>query len=350
MNVFRLLFCAVATATIASACSSASSGTAPAGPSGRGVTYTSAFSAQLEGSQVTIHVLPPRNSPVFAANGAPKQAAPVAASPTPTPTPNPLVYQNGPIQAHPIVYTVWYGNGWNSPSGDPGGEKPFLKNFYKAVGNSKWLNDVRQYGEADGATPDNEATLQSGSWVDATSPLTTSPDYFDMYAEALAAAAHFGDYSINANYVILTPKGITPVGFESAYCGYHSAAYVATQDKWVSYTVLPYLADSNAIIPCAGNYFGHSTDAPSIVAGHELAEAITDPLPLGNLNSGYWGWVDAVTPNANNAPNPRWEIGDKCAWQNLEINATIGDGMTYPSQPLFNNATLQCRQEPNKQY
>jgi hypothetical protein len=46
----------------------------------------------------------------------------VAATPTPSPVPMPLVYKGGPVQTHPVVYTVWLGSGWNDPTaGDPAG-------------------------------------------------------------------------------------------------------------------------------------------------------------------------------------------------------------------------------------
>ncbi len=65
-------------------------------------------------------------------------------------------------------------------------------------------------------------------------------------------------------------------------------------------------------------------DGVSIVEGHELAEAITDPL----LNA----WYDS---SGN-------EIGDKCAWQGLAtISTTTG---TFAVQPLWSNAAGGCVQ------
>lgn len=66
-------------------------------------------------------------------------------------------------------------------------------------------------------------------------------------------------------------------------------------------------------------------DGVSIVGGHEEAETQTDPLPDS-------GWVDAGG----------YEIGDKCAWLNLQ-NTTFGSSQ-YPTQPLWSNATETCAQ------
>jgi serine protease len=69
--------------------------------------------------------------------------------------------------------------------------------------------------------------------------------------------------------------------------------------------------------------FGHGyLDGYSIVAGHEYAEAVTDP---GNQSGIQDGWNDATTS----------ENGDKCAWTNLQ-NITLA-GQTYAAQPMWSN-------------
>ena len=70
------------------------------------------------------------------------------------------------------------------------------------------------------------------------------------------------------------------------------------------------------------NGSGGLLDGVSIVEGHELAEAITDPL----LNA----WYDA---GGN-------EIGDKCAWTGLE-DITVS-GRSFAVQPLWNNKFNEC--------
>ena len=62
----------------------------------------------------------------------------------------------------------------------------------------------------------------------------------------------------------------------------------------------------------------------SIVEGHELAEAITDP----HLNA----WYDSA--------NPGNEIADKCAWIQLGTIATSQG--TFAVQPLWSNADNGC--------
>ena len=66
-------------------------------------------------------------------------------------------------------------------------------------------------------------------------------------------------------------------------------------------------------------------DGVSIVQGHELAEAITDPL----LNAWYGSSGS--------------EIGDRCAWVNLQDITTSGG--SFAVQPLWSNAASGRRGE-----
>jgi hypothetical protein len=96
----------------------------------------------------------------------------------------------------------------------------------------------------------------------------------------------------------------------------------------VRYAFLPFVPEQGA--GCGGNSvnatddaFGHGyLDGYSIVAGHEYAEAVTDP---GNISGFQDGWND-VTSSEN---------GDKCAWTGLQ-NITIG-GQTFAVQPMWSN-------------
>ena len=62
----------------------------------------------------------------------------------------------------------------------------------------------------------------------------------------------------------------------------------------------------------------------SIVGGHEYEEAQTDP------GAGS-GWTDATG----------YEDGDKCAWNALSSNITLGSNY-YAAQPVWSNAIGGC--------
>jgi serine protease len=61
----------------------------------------------------------------------------------------------------------------------------------------------------------------------------------------------------------------------------------------------------------------------TIVEGHEYAESVTDPIPGA-------GWYNSQGG----------EIGDLCAWQNIQNDPY--HKKSYSAQPLFSNASQSC--------
>jgi serine protease len=220
----------------------------------------------------------------------------------------PVSNHGGPVQNAPRVYLDFWG--WTS---DPSGEQSYLTKFLSSIGGTPWLGTVNQYG---GGSPAGLA----GVWGDG-SAIPASPSDTQIQQEAATAASHFGTgNSVNVDIVVATPTGHSTPGFNTNFCAYHGAV---ASDPNVTYTNLPYITDAGA--NCGEglvNGSGGTLDGVSIVAGHELAEVITDPL----LNA----WFDT---GGN-------EIGDKCAWTNLG-NVTTSAG-TFAVQPLWSNAANGC--------
>src|SRR5216117_3567329 len=112
-------------------------------------------------------------------------------------------------------------------------------------------------------------------------------------------------------YFVFLPPGVSVVagGDRScqAFCGYHD--HIEAQ---LFYAVVPYPN-------CAGCLGELGTlDALTSVCSHELAEAITDPIPPQ-------GWYD----------DDHGEIGDICAWQNKQLGS-------YAVQLLWSNRANGC--------
>jgi serine protease len=220
-----------------------------------------------------------------------------------------LLSHGGLVQRAPKIYVVFWG--WKS---DPSGERSYLLNFLNSVGGSPWLQTVAQYGAGDGP-------VLAGTWSDPSS-LPGSPSDDQVQAEAVDAANHFGvGSSVNDQIVVATPTGHSSPGFGTDWCAYHGV--VATRSN-LSYTNLPYLTDAGFL--CGAYSVNGPLDGVSIVAGHELAEAITDP----GLNA----WYDAGGD----------EIADKCAWQGV-ANVSLA-GRTFPVQPLWSNLVQRCVLSP----
>jgi hypothetical protein len=238
------------------------------------------------------------------------------------------------VEAAPKIYLVLWGSQWNY--NDPSGEAVILQNFYSGVGSSSWLNSVTQYcqGVASGTifcngagTPaGNQANMFAGVWADNTTSAPSRPSQSQLAAEAVNAAAHFGNISASSNasvqYVIATATGNNATGFGTQYCAWHSSTSSAYGN--IAYTNLPYITDAGG--SCGANFNGLGPNAGiTIVGGHEMAETITDQFPSS-------GWLDS-----NGAEN-----GDKCAWitsgQGASTSVTFPNGSTFPVQSLWSNA------------
>ncbi len=160
---------------------------------------------------------------------------------------------------------------------------------------------------------------------------------------AVAAASHFGNTTPasnrNAQYVVVSPHGTKPDGFNTptgGFCAWHdwngdptdlSGGPVTSTVGDMAFTNLPYLTDAGT--SCGQNFVnsgsGGTLDGVTIVEGHEYAETITDQNPPG-------GWLDSQNPAQENA--------DKCAWissgQGASANVAFANG-TFAMQSTWAN-------------
>ncbi len=241
------------------------------------------------------------------------------------------------VETAPKVYLVVWGSQWNN--NDPSGEVAIVQSFMQGVGGSGWLNSVTQYcqGVAKGSTScpagsafaGNPTGIYAGIWYDNAAKAPGRPTQSQLAAEAVKAAAHFGNTTAASNasvqYVIMTATGNSSSGFKTQYCAYHSST--SSSYGQVAYTNLPYITDAGA--SCGANFNGlGATAGITIVEGHELAETMSDQFPST-------GWLDASGA----------ENGDKCAWistgAGASANYTFSTG-TFPVQSLWSNANNGC--------
>jgi hypothetical protein len=267
---------------------------------------------------------------------------------------NNLIYHGGTVETIPAVYIVYWGTEWQDGFSAPHGSftytsatiQNYINAFFTNVGGSPWAGVQTQYcqgimapafsctGQLGAQFITNPTGQLKGVWTDPTpvpadivatglaSNLLTDP----IEAEAIKAAAHFG-YDANATYFVFTPPNHGATAYGTVYCAYHSET-MHTTSPGVRYSFLPFVPEKGA--GCGANSvnkqddaFGHGfLDGYSIVAGHEYAEAVTDP---GNLTGYQDGWNDVQTS----------ENGDKCAWTGLQ-NITLS-GQTYAVQPMWSN-------------
>jgi hypothetical protein len=233
---------------------------------------------------------------------------------------NNLNYGGGPVQHSPKIYLIFWG--WSSSSDtthDPDGMSNYLINYFTALGGSQLGNVQTQYYDNSGSITSPHPEY-AGVWYDSSLPPQTYTDA-NVQSEASRAVSHFG-YSADANYFVVTPHNYTTSGFGTQWCAYHNAFSGSSGN--VAYTDFPYVPDAGSGCGQGSVTSPGTLDGASIVGGHEAIETITDP-GAGN------GWVDSSGS----------EIGDKCAWTNLQ-NVSMYGGATFPNQPEWSNAIAGC--------
>ncbi len=255
-----------------------------------------------------------------------------------------LTYQGGPVETAPVVYIDWWGSQWASGFSTGGytsaQAQTYITDFFNNVGGSSWDNIDTQYCQgvavgtincgSSGTHITNPAGQLKGTWNDNTA-LPKRITQSAIAAEAVNLMNHFGGYNPNATYFVFTPTGHSMSGFGTQWCAWHSVT--SSGSNSVAYAYMPYIPDAGT--SCGENFVNSTNDSYgngyfdgfSIVGGHEYAEAMTDPHPA----SGTYGWMDSSGA----------ENGDKCAWNSLSGNITLGSHY-YAVQPIWSNANSGC--------
>lgn len=257
-------------------------------------------------------------------------------APGPIQTDN-LAFLGGSVTEHPKVYiTSW---GWGSAysaAKDPDGVVPILEGFLSEIGGTPYLDPLEQYygREYDwspfgGATVttyyiQNDSDLLKGIWYDSDNAMPTNPSTEDIQKEVRRSAAHFG-YNEDAIYYVVTPPGRT---WNIDACAYHSSTHNNDNTPSIIYVDLPYQPEV-----CQIGLTG--AEATTVLAFHELIEAMTDPRygDKPSLTSKSFAWV---------APDGR-ENADKCGTLEgyPQLDIVLG-GETYTIQAQWSNAHGAC--------
>ncbi len=272
------------------------------------------------------------------------------------------VHGVGVTTGPPKAYAVFWGSQWgtaNPPgsthlSGDPSGVAPRVEALLAGLGtnNELWSGVVTQYCEGvplgTTACPASAPHVGyptggalAGIWVDTATPAPSAATPRQLGNEAVRAAAHFGNTTEatnrNVQYVIVSPRGTRPDGFNTGqgFCAWHDytgSPYVGSPSDFgdLAFTNLPYLPDAGK--SCGESFLNPGTpgllDGVTIVEGHEFSETITDQFPFG-------GWYDG-----NGQEN-----ADKCIWIRSGParvdNVTFATG-TFAMQTTWSNDGEAC--------
>ena len=241
----------------------------------------------------------PLHRPGELAAPAPAVRAPAAAK---------LTYRGGPLLTAVQVVTVFWGAAWSEAPQQAIATS--LSDFLRFVVSSAYLDQLAEYSAP-------RQTIGRGSF-EGTATLTDTAAGASVADAAIQQTLdqHVAGKSLpaptpNSLYFVFLPPGVTVVAGKDkscqVFCGYHDRTAGG-----LSYAVVP-------SPDCAGCLGGLAPlQALTSVASHELAEAVTDPVP-------GQGWYD----DANG------EIGDMCAWENKALGQ-------WTVQKLWSNRARAC--------
>lgn len=253
-----------------------------------------------------------------------------------------LVNKGGAVLTAPVVVTVTYPGDTNADSYEAFGDKLGASEYWKAI--------TAEYGIGPTISgPSNHVREAT------TLPTAMTDGEIDTYVQEHAGnAAKYGWPAPTAQsiYVLYVPKTskITLGGTEACAAGiggYHTSTMVG--DLEVAYAV---------VLQCS---FGSKSGTPrTVTASHEIAEAATDPHPLGDkqgwvgVDLDHVGWHLFMAGNVENgdlcevyresrygASEAEFAYNVQRQWSNA--NAKAGHNPCAPaptSQPYFNVSAL----------
>lgn len=243
---------------------------------------------------------------------------PIGVAPTAGGAPQ-LTYRGGPLITNVKLFGVYWGSAWSAVQ-QQSVSRTAIDNFLGDLANSGYIDLLSEYSVS-GMTI-ARGTFQ-GSVILGNDPASqvTDDDIQALIQQRLADGT-IPPWDANTLYVVFLPSGTTVTQGGSAscqtFCGYHNAIVDTTSNATLAYyAVLPYPDCSGCMQSVDGSSL-QPFDSLTSVISHEVAEAITDPVPGS-------GWYD----------DQNGEIGDICAWQ----LATM-DG--YTVQQEWSNQAGSC--------
>ena len=240
-----------------------------------------------------------------------------------TTSPSYMSYHSfAPVLTNPQIFVVFWGSWWTGTGTDgtdtAAHAMAYVTDFIRGVGGTSWFNELTQYcqGISAGSTDchlanpadmiHNPTSVLGGLWPDSTNPIPAVVDDNAFRGEALNAWTHFGVRATNQLIVVFLAYGATVNPPATGDCAWHKSANQG--GNWTAYAAMPYQPGPGGCYTTAVNGGGTQPigqghfDGLSIVGGHEITEAVTDPVP--DITGAPTAWGDST--------GAQGEIGDKC--------------------------------------
>jgi hypothetical protein len=218
-----------------------------------------------------------------------------------------LSYHGGPILATTVTKAIFWGTGWGG--GFAGDKVSGLDSFYGGVGGSSYINTNTEYTGGNGQV--TTAVSYAGHVLDTSPGPTSAPSTSTILAEV---CKEITNPVSNGFYAVYTDLARGNAG----YCAWHSAGSCGGVTLQFAFF---FALDGDSGCNPGSNVPNQSEGLAALanVTGHELSEAMTDPL----LNA----WYDRQ--GAENA--------DKCAWTFGSASVTLSNGSQWKVQQNWSN-------------
>ena len=222
-----------------------------------------------------------------------------------------LLYHGGPVMRQgAYVEAIYWGTKWSN-STFAGDKRTGLGDFYAGFSNSSYADTNGEYTDSTGHV--GTTVIVGADHVDTSAAPKNGNRTSTILTEVCNQASTLVENGYYPVYVD-TPRG------HSGYCAWHSAG-TCSNGVTVQFAFFYNLdGDAGCDPQDASTTHSPGLEALANVSGHELSEALTDPL----LNA----WYDS-----NGQEN-----SDKCAWAFGTPHLTFSNGTQWKVQGNWSNA------------
>jgi hypothetical protein len=225
-----------------------------------------------------------------------------------------LQYNGGPLIDELNIVSVYWGDQWNTDT-TLTGYRTGMDQFFDFIVRSPLIDQLKEFDA--GSYVINHGQHSESKVITSPVPGTSvSNAALQQMLQSWIQAGDLSPFDGNTLYIISTPPNtMVHMGGGAScrsFCGYHDAI-----KGEIFYAVLPW-PECSGCMGLGGD--NDSFKALTVVASHEIAEAITDPIP-------GQGWYDSIYG----------EIGDIC-----EQQGNIKQLGQYTVQLLWSNTRASC--------
>lgn len=225
-----------------------------------------------------------------------------------------LLFNGGPLIDAVNIVSVYWGDQWNTDA-TLSGYRTGMDQFFDFIVTSPLIDQLKEF-DAGSYVIDHGQHSKSVVITSSVPGKSITDTAIQQMLQSSIQSGELPPFDENTLYTIFTPSDtVVQMGGGASclsFCGYHDAI-----KGEIFYAVLPWPGCSGCT-SLGGD--GDSFKALTVVASHEIAEAITDPIP-------GQGWYDTV----------HGEIGDIC-----ESQGQIKQLGKYTVQLLWSNAQNAC--------